>query len=281
MVTIANVNSAMPVSTSNTQSAAVSPSPSEASASAPKTVYSDRVASAVATLASGAGSSLDDQISAYRDLKNMIFNGAQLYNAGNQDDLKSAINAFNNSDFAKRLETVSNRYTVKAMSGAGGPDNSLKAIDSFSSDDQKLLFVSLMGDANYDTVDDWKAGMAQEAAAYDPNSGKVTSSTLTIQQVAKRFGLTDANSVGGDTVTLSKDAIKALTTTPRAAPANAALTALTTKSGTVSDADVALSLLSAKPMTTEGTDVKDSGKNDSSVKSSNDKTPGSLLSVSA
>ncbi|WP_155913676.1 hypothetical protein [Asticcacaulis sp. AC466] len=235
-------------------SAVVTPTPpvqpSAPVASPAKTIYSDRVASAVSALASGSKASLDDQVDAYRRLTDLICNGAKLYKAGNPDDLKSAIDAYHNSDIAKRIDKVSNQYSARAASGTGGPANSLNAINTFSSDDQKLLFVSLMGDAEYNTVEDWKAGMAQFASNYDENSGKKTTQTITIQMVAQRFGLTDAPSVSGDTVSLSKDAVNALVsgkdeTTNTANSAKQALTTLTSEPNTVSAADVALSLLTA------------------------------------
>ena len=128
---------------------AVSAAPPAAGTSSTKTIYSDRVANAVATLASGSGASLDDQIKAYVSLQDLIANGAKLYKAGNQDDLNSALNAYHNSDLAKKMNQVGAQYSRIAMSGSGldnPPQHNLDAINKFSSDDQKASLCLTHGE---------------------------------------------------------------------------------------------------------------------------------------
>ena len=149
------------------------------------------------------------------------------------------------------------------MSGSGlsnPAQHNLDVINSFSPDDQKLLFVSLMGNANYDSVDDWKAAMARDAANYKPDSGVATSTTLTLQQVAQRFGLTDAASADGDTVSLSPAAQLAVASGKTGAPVDtdsskSALQTLTGGANAVTGAGVALTLLTSA--TSKDSDEKD------------------------
>jgi len=117
-----------------------------------------------------------------------------------------------------------------------------------------------MGNANYDSVDDWKAAMAQDAANYKPDSGVATSTTLTLQQVAQRFGLTDAASADGDTVSLSPAAQLAVASGKTGAPVDtdsskSALQTLTGGADAVTGAGVALTLLTRA--TSKDSDAKD------------------------
>ena len=255
-----------PVTDATPSVQAVSAAPPAADTSSAKTIYSDRVANAVATLASGSGASLDDQIKAYVNLQDLITNGAKLYKAGNQDDLNSALDAYHNSDLSKKMNQVSAQYQRIGMAGSGldnPPQYFLDTLNKFSSDDQKLLFVSLMGNANYDSVADWKAGIAQDAANWDPNSHVATSGTVTVQQVAARYGLTDATSTDSDTVSLSPAAQLAVANSAVSAPAasdtsKSALQTLTGGTATVTAAGVALTLLtSATTKDSDKSDVKD------------------------
>ena len=242
---------------------AASATPPAADTSSAKTIYSDRVANAVATLASGSGASLDDQIKAYVNLQDLITNGAKLYKAGNQDDLNSALNAYHNSDLSKKMNQVGAQYQKIAMSGSGldnPPQYFLDTLNKFSSDDQKLLFVSLMGNANYDSVADWKAGIAQDAANWDPNSNVTTPTVVTVQQVAARYGLTDAISTDSDTVSLSPAAQLAVASGKTGAPVDtdsskSALQTLTGGADAVTGAGVALTLLTSA--TSKDSDAKE------------------------
>jgi len=252
-----------PVTDATPSVQAVSAAPPAADTSSAKTIYSDRVTNAVATLASGSGASLDDQIKAYVNLQDLITNGAKLYKAGNQDDLNSALNAYHNSDLSKKMNQVGAQYQKIAMSGSAldnPPQHNLDAINQFSSDDQELLFVSLMGNANYDSAADWKAAMAQDAANWDPNSNVINTTTVTVQQVAARYGLTDATSTDSDTVSLSPAAQLAVANNTASAHAasdtsKSALQTLTGGAATVTAAGVALTLLTSA--TTKDSDTKE------------------------
>ena len=112
-------NATAPVVVSGQDSTATSKTQTDSNAAPAKTAYSDRVANDVASLTSGAGQSLDDQIKAYVDLQDLLFNGAKLYKAGNQDDFKSAVDAFDNSAFSKKINQVSAQYQRLDMSGSG------------------------------------------------------------------------------------------------------------------------------------------------------------------
>ncbi|HEX7799191.1 MAG TPA: hypothetical protein VF402_02505, partial [Asticcacaulis sp.] len=104
------------------------------------------------------------------------------------------------------------------------------------------------------------AGIAQDAANWDPNSHVATSGTVTVQQVAARYGLTDAISTDSDTVSLSPAAQLAVANNTASAPAasdtsKSALQTLTGGAATVTAAGVALTLLTSA--TSKDSDAKD------------------------
>jgi hypothetical protein len=252
-----------PSATSATSGSSSTATPTASTPAAPAadapTQYTAQVNADVATLASGSGTSLDDQINAYVDLQDLIFNNAILYKAGNQQDLTNAINAFSNSDFAKQLQSVTNQFQIQGLaedttaSAISNPAQAnLDNINSFSEDNQKLLYVSLAGNANFSTFDDWKASLTQAAA--DPSAANTGPTTVSIAQIAQRFGLaggaTTPSVTSAATVSLSAAARVKLASDPSTAGASGGDTAaqtavqtLATPAPTDGKADAALTIL--------------------------------------
>ena len=102
--------------------------------------------------------------------------------------------------------------------------------------------------------------MAQDAANWNPNSNITRPTIVTIQQVAQRYGLTDATSTDSDTVSLSPAAQLAVASGKTGAPVDtdsskSALQTLTGGADAVTGAGVALTLLTSA--TSKDSDAKE------------------------
>lgn len=150
--------------------------------------YTDLVTQYVNTLASGSKASLDDQLNAWQNLQSLLITGddkgSVLYQT-NKNDCQRAYEAYANSDLMKKLEQLDSQFNSAGLAsgiaaGNGGfniAQNKLDNLARFSPDEQKMIFVA--GGMNipgrlvingksiyYASVDDWKADLKQQAAAY-------------------------------------------------------------------------------------------------------------------
>lgn len=161
----------------------------QAFATTEPTQYTDQINTSAAILADGSTASDDDKLKAWIGLMQLTTSGA-IYQAGNIADLQKAYTAANGTyekhvaDVELQYNQIENRLAAPgeaAGQSVNGYQNQLSALNSFSDSDQKILlatmsaagyhgFSSVEGWQAFDTVDDWKTTLQQEAASFDTNN---------------------------------------------------------------------------------------------------------------
>jgi len=214
--------------------------------------YSDLITNYTNTLADGSTASFSDKLNAWVNLGSLCFSFSSntnpestLYQT-NKSDYQRASNTWLNSDFAKQVQQVSDQFSgyMYAHQGGGGSNfaqTTLNALNSFSPDEQKMIFYGQGMEVNgmryeqggsnyYNSLDDWRTSLTQQSAAYVAQQ----SSASTAPNPA---GIAAAVTTGTATIKASSDSSTADTA------AKSAVTSLTQHGGSASAGSIALQVL--------------------------------------
>jgi hypothetical protein len=210
--------------------------------------YTDIVTQSAKTLASGSNASVTDQLNAYQTLLGLVVSDVGsdggLLDQTNKNDAQRAVAALNNAPIIQQMEQLGGQFgaTLSSAMSSGAENgntaqNTLDTLSRYSQDDQQIIFVSagfnvpgalVQGgqDLYYASVDDWKAALKQQAAAF--NAQQQASTTAQSSTVV---------------AAISSPAAPASTAGPAATAKPSIQTLLTSNSPSATNANIALQIL--------------------------------------